>query len=192
MQSNTRKLEAMKKIFIVLVTGSIFFASCKNNGQSTKKDNDNKKDTTGRASVNDIMAGYLDLKNALANDNSHEASIHARAISGALEKFDKKTLSPQQISIYNDLEDDIKENAEHISTSEIDHQREHFQILSEDMYQLLNATGTNQTLYIDFCPMYDKGNGAIWISEIKEIKNPYMGSKMPSCGSIKKEISKEK
>jgi len=182
----------MKKIFIVLVTGSIFFASCNNNDQSTKKDNDNKKDTTGRASVNDIMAGYLDLKNALANDNSHEASIHARAISGALEKFDKKTLSPQQISIYNDLEDDIKENAEHISTSEIDHQREHFQILSEDMYQLLNATGTNQTLYIDFCPMYDKGNGAIWISEIKEIKNPYMGSKMPSCGSIKKEISKEK
>jgi hypothetical protein len=46
--------------------------------------------------------------------------------------------------------------------------------------------GSNRKLYQDYCPMADDGKGAIWISEIKEIKNPYQGSKMLTCGSIKK------
>jgi hypothetical protein len=36
--------------------------------------------------------------------------------------------------------------------------------------------------------MYENGKGAVWISEYKEIKNPYLGTKMLTCGSIKKEF----
>jgi hypothetical protein len=46
----------------------------------------------------------------------------------------------------------------------------------------------NQTLYKDFCPMYNEGKGATWISETREIKNPYLGKKMATCGSVKEEI----
>jgi len=36
-----------------------------------------------------------------------------------------------------------------------------------------------------FDQMYNKGKGAFWISETKEIKNPYMGKAMSNSGSIK-------
>jgi len=35
--------------------------------------------------------------------------------------------------------------------------------------------------------MAGDGKGAIWISETKEIKNPYYGKKMLSCGSMKEQ-----
>ncbi len=36
--------------------------------------------------------------------------------------------------------------------------------------------------------MYNDGKGGIWLSETKEIKNPYLGGKMPKCGTVQKEI----
>ncbi len=85
--------------------------------------------------------------------------------------------------------DSIKENAEHIrdNAGKLDHQREHFALLSKDVIDLINIFGSPQKLYQDFCPMYDDNKGATWISETKEIKNPYYGSKMLTCGSVKKE-----
>jgi hypothetical protein len=59
-------------------------------------------------------------------------------------------------------------------------------LLSKDVNDLIKVFGTNKKLYQDYCPMADDGKIAIWISEIKEIKNPYKGSKMLTCGSVKK------
>lgn len=61
-------------------------------------------------------------------------------------------------------------------------------MLSRDVDDLLGVFGTSKVLYQDFCPMYEDGKGAVWISEYKEIKNPYLGTKMLTCGSIKKEL----
>jgi hypothetical protein len=36
--------------------------------------------------------------------------------------------------------------------------------------------------------MYNNGKGASWLSETKEVKNPYMGKSMPTCGTLKEEI----
>ena len=90
-------------------------------------------------------------------------------------------------SLEKDIIDDAKEHAEHISRSEMDHQREHFKTLSKDIIDLVAITGTETTLYQQFCPMYDKGSA--WLSKEKEIKNPYYGSKMLSCGKVQKEIN---
>ncbi|WP_298392048.1 DUF3347 domain-containing protein, partial [Hydrotalea sp.] len=80
---------------------------------------------------------------------------------------------------------------EHIgaNSADIRHQREHFVMLSKDISDLIKAFGTGgQTLYKDFCPMANNGKGAIWISELKEIKNPYLGKAMPTCGTVKETI----
>ena len=92
---------------------------------------------------------------------------------------------------YMDLADDLKEHAEHIGANagKIAHQREHFVMLSKDVADLIKTFGNGgQTLYKDFCPMANNGKGAIWISELKEIKNPYQGSKMLTCGSVKETL----
>ena len=100
------------------------------------------------------------------------------------------SISKEQMKTYMDIADDLKENAEHIgeNAGKLDHQREHFVLVSKDINDLIATFGTKQKLYQDFCPMADEGKGAIWISETKEIKNPYLGAKMPTCGTIKKEL----
>ena len=41
------------------------------------------------------------------------------------------------------------------------------------------------TVYYQYCPMANGDKGAYWLSTIKEIKNPYFGDAMLSCGETK-------
>jgi hypothetical protein len=136
-----------------------------------------------------ILAGYINLKNSLAEDNGSDAAKCGQEILDAVSKFDNSSLAPEQKKTFLGLVGDIKENSEHIheNADKIAHQREHFEMLSKDMTDLVKSVGTNKTLYVDSCPMYDNGKGT-WLSEIKEIKNPYLGKKMDTCGAIKETI----
>ncbi len=191
----------MKNIFTGLLIFAISLSACtsrdktdetKNkNSDSTQSNFQTKNETTkGTASMKAIVDGYLQLKNSLANDNGSDAASAGKTIMEAVDKMDKSSLSAEQKKSFEDLADDIKENAEHCSTNgnKIEHQREHFEMLSQDMYDLVKAFGGGQTLYYDHCPMYNEKKGANWLSETKEIKNPYLGKKMPTCGSIKEEL----
>ena len=96
-----------------------------------------------------------------------------------------------QKKIYDEDEGELKEHAEHIgkNADDIKHQRSHFSMMSEVMYYLVRAFGGGQVLYHDHCPMYNKDKGgAMWLSETKEIKNPYFGNEMPKCGSVEEII----
>jgi hypothetical protein len=187
---------------ILLLSFSVIYTACGNN-TNTPKESSVNKDTSSQASnttinneekkggtINDVLSGYLNLKNALTNDNGKEAASAADEINAALTKVDESALTSEQKKVYSDVKDDIKEHAEHIGSngSNIAHQREHFDLLSHDMIDLVKATGSSQTLYKDFCPMYNNKKGALWLSESKEIKNPYFGQKMPKCGIVKEEI----
>ena len=199
----------MKKIiFSIITAGSILLAAC-NNKSSDKKENKTDtsqtaatnvdtsiKPTTAstatnqQASIREILAGYLQMKNAFAKDNSKDAAAAGNQMVKTFENFNKTSLTAEQAKIYNDIEDDAKEHAEHVglNAGNIKHQREHFEMLSKDIYQLVKTFGGGQKLYYDHCPMYNDGKGANWISETKEIANPYLGKSMPTCGTVKEEL----
>ena len=148
-------------------------------------------DPKAAASLKLVVDHYLHIKNALAGDNSNEAANGGKAMAEAMAKVDKAAMTPEQQKVYAENEDDLKEHAEHIGKNEgnIEHQREHFAQMSEDVYALVKAFGGGQALYHDHCPMYDNNKGALWLSETKEVKNPYFGSKMATCGSVKEVIN---
>lgn len=197
-------------IMVAIAATTLAIAACNtgNDKTTTSKENDKTGDTsmamhqqltnhaTGTQNaamfpIKAIIAGYLQMKNALANDNANDAAAAGKSIVELLNKVNQSTLSADQMKAYADLHDDIKENAEHIGSNadKIKHQREHFMMLSSDISDLIKAFGNNgQTLYKDFCPMANNGKGAIWISETKDIKNPYLGKSMPTCGTIKEEM----
>jgi hypothetical protein len=104
----------------------------------------------------------------------------------AISKVDKSLFTADQKKVYDDIEDDLKEHAEHIgeNAKDIDHQREHFTMMSEDVYDLVKAFGGGQMLYHDHCPMANDNKGAMWLSEMKEVKNPYFGGKMNECVKV--------
>jgi hypothetical protein len=147
-------------------------------------------DAKNTVSVKEIVSAYLQMKNAFTEDNSTGAATAGKKLEAAFINFDKSTLTAAQKKTYEDLEADAREHAEHIGTNggNIAHQREHFELLSKDIYDLVKAFGGGQVLYKDFDPMVNNGKGAFWISETKEIKNPYMGKAMLTSGSMKEEI----
>lgn len=195
---NAIKVAVHKYMLTGLVIATTTLAAC-NSATDTKQNNVSNNTTmheqattdTAAFSVKEIIASYLQVKNALAKDNAKDAATTATTMVAILDKINKASLPANQLKTYNELQDDIKENAEHIGENQdkIEHQREHFEMLSKDIVDLIKIFGNGgQTLYKDFCPMANDGKGAIWISEVKEIKNPYLGSKMPECGTIKETI----
>ncbi len=158
--------------------------------QNTQPDKDIKMVAATFTSVDPAVASYiktlvteyLSVKNALINSNEAEAATASGKMYDTMKGFDKSLLSADQKKIYDDIESDLKEHAEHISKSKIDHQREHFATMSKDMYDMVKAFGAGMTLYHDHCPMYN--DGSMWLSETKDIKNPFYGDKMMTCGSV--------
>jgi hypothetical protein len=159
---------------------------------------DNKPDTAkptsavtpSNFSIKEVVGNYLKLKNALTRDDSKSAAAAGNAIVANLTSLDANSLSASHKKTFMEIADDAKEHSEHIGSNagKLEHQREHFAMLSKDVNDLIKTFGADQKLYQDFCPMYNDGKGSTWISETKEIKNPYYGSKMLTCGSVKKEL----
>ncbi len=147
-------------------------------------------DAKAAASIKEIIEHYLHIKNALANDDGKEAANGGSAMEKAIGKLDKSLLTAEQKAAYDVNEEEMKEHAEHISENadKISHQRSHFVMMSEVVYDLVKNFGGGRPLYHDHCPMARDNKGAMWISEMKEIKNPYMGSSMPKCGSVEEVI----
>ncbi len=145
---------------------------------------------TSSFSTTDIIDNYLKIKNALTKDDTNSAAKAAKILYKTFNAANSDNLTVSQKKEYLDIAEDAKEHSEHIgdNAGKIDHQREHFAILSKDISDLIKLLGSNQKLYQDYCPMYNEGKGAIWISETKEIKNPYYGSQMLTCGSLKKTL----
>ncbi|PWA10112.1 DUF3347 domain-containing protein [Flavobacterium laiguense] len=170
----------MKNIIlsILLVT----FTIGSSNAQNTK--------VKSQFSIDKIVTNYLTLKNALTKDDAKSAASAGKVLYAAFNTVNVNSIDAKLKKDYLDIAESAKENAEHIgdNAGKIDHQREHFVSLSKDINDLIKLFGTKQKLYQDFCPMADDGKGAIWISEIKDIKNPYYGSKMLTCGSMRKAL----
>jgi len=207
-----------KIFFSVLAISSIIITACNNGGSKNEKEVQDmstmKKDSAqpitatddkdvkavaitytnvdikAAASIKEIVDHYLHIKNALANDNGNEAANGAKAMEEALGKLDKSLLTAEQKAAYDKNEDELKEHAEHIAKNgdKIEHQRSHFAMMSEVVYELVKDFGAGLPLYHIHCPMARDNQGAMWISETKEIKNPYFGAKMPACGTVEEVI----
>ncbi len=129
----------------------------------------------------------MTLKEALVATDQDAAAMAGSNMVNSLKGFDVSGYTVEQQQELKDIITDATEHAEHVGKSEMDHQREHFKMLSKDMMDMVAITGTETTLYQQFCPMYDKGSA--WLSMEKDIKNPYYGSKMMTCGKVEKEIN---
>lgn len=134
-----------------------------------------------------ILTDYFKLKDALVADDNAKAKELGASLATTLGKLDISEYTDTQQSDLKDIVEDAVEHAEHISESDIAHQREHFKVLSKDVTDMVAITGTENTVYQQFCPMYD--GGSAWLSTSKDVKNPYYGSKMLTCGKVQKEIN---
>jgi copper chaperone CopZ len=132
---------------------------------------------------------YFALKDALVKDDGTTASSKALALTTAIKGVDMKSMSSEEHSAWMKVEKDLLMHAEHIGeTKDIAHQREHFSMLSENIYTLVKVFRLDKTVYLQHCPMYNDGEGANWLSKENAVKNPYYGSSMLTCGKTTETI----
>ncbi|MCU7613725.1 DUF3347 domain-containing protein [Chryseobacterium sp. GMJ5] len=126
-----------------------------------------------------LYQNYIQLKSSLASDDRKKTSMAAgeflkTASTVHVKSIDDKTL--------NSLKSDAKiiEQAKNIET-----QRKAFFTMSDIMIGLAKENKmSDQTIFVQYCPMA-KGS---WLSNEKQIVNPYYGKSMVSCGNVKSEI----
>lgn len=120
----------------------------------------------------EILSQYLSIKDALVDSDRFEASAAAKEM------------------LKTDQPDDIKTALVTISNSStIEEQREAFEKLSIEFYNLVKAGDSEQdVIYKQYCPMAFGNKGAFWLSTEKEIMNPYFGDAMLRCGRIEETL----
>lgn len=146
--------------------------------------------TTFKNQFKKVFEQYLNLKDDLVKDDNKAAKEAATGLLNAMGKVDMKLLTSNDAhNHWMLISKEINASATSISkTSEIEVQRNHFIHLSAHLIKSVKLFGVDQQVYEQFCPMASNNNGAYWISLSKEIKNPYFGKAMPTCGETKTTI----
>lgn len=138
-------------------------------------------------SFNDVIKPYLEMKDAFVKNDVKQVSAFAKKTSKSLKALDTGSLGKmEQLHIKKSIEmiDAISEN------DDLKNQRNYFVLLNENIVPIaMNADGNNQILFVQKCPMANNNKGAIWLSTEKDIKNPYYGDDMLTCGSVIEEIN---
>lgn len=117
-----------------------------------------------------MMSTYLEIKDALVSDDSKAAQTAAMKMA----KMDSDmTPMANAIAGSNDLME----------------QRKSFSKMSTVLYSKAKDKNLDDALYWNHCPMANGGAGANWLSMQEKIQNPYMGQKMPGCGSVQETLN---
>ena len=180
-------MKNLKISVIVMLLLTVSFTNAQEKEKMNHDHNHNKMmDMKGDTKAEAILSDYFSLKDALVADDSEKAVEASTKLVASLKAFDESNYTAKEQKELTDIIEDATEHAEHISKSEIAHQREHFKVLSKDITDIIAITGTKNKLYQQFCPMYDKGSA--WLSTKEEVRNPYYGSRMLKCGKVQKTI----
>lgn len=137
-----------------------------------------------------LASSYLTLKDALVSTNSEEAKKEINEVSVLLNKVDMSLVKDDAHSYWMEQLTAIQVHSEKIAASDdIEEQRKQFDFLSQALIKSVKVFGIEEaTLYVQHCPMANDNNGADWLSSEEEIRNPYFGDKMLTCGSVKTTI----
>lgn len=140
--------------------------------------------------LNDVYSLYIALKNSFFEGDQGKIKSLASQTSLTLSKIDETNVKGELLTAWKKDQASINKALEKIqSGGSLDEQRKAFSQLSDNVYTAIKRFKLmGKTSYYQFCPMAFNNKGAYWLSETKEIRNPYFGEKMPNCGSTKETL----
>ena len=153
----------MKKIIIIALV--LFIAVANTNAQNNADSNLSSP----------VLQSYFNIKNALIAGNSSTASESATSLVEMLGKFSNTAVSGASLKAL------MKDAGTIAGSKNLDKQRSSFANLSINMAVVVKAAKlAARPVYYAYCPM----KKAYWLSSEVEIKNPYYGNAMLTCGEV--------
>ena len=121
--------------------------------------------------TNKLLDNYITVKNALVSGDSKAASQAVTALQQSIQAEDNFA---QKDAL-------LKATATMAKAGDIDKQRAAFNDVSTNMWQVVKGSDkVAEPVFYQYCPMKE----AYWLSKEKEIKNPYYGAAMLTCGNV--------
>jgi Cu(I)/Ag(I) efflux system membrane fusion protein len=161
------------------------------NASKEEKDTESLSiDKQTKEALQPLYSAYLKWKDALVNDNFEVAQKEAVTMKTILDKINMGLFKGDTHNIWMVYQSNLSKSLEHVHHfSDIEQLRKTFQPVSTTMIEMTNTFNpVGEIIYVQHCPMADNNKGADWLSVEKEIKNPYFGSSMLTCGEVTKEI----
>ena len=140
-----------------------------------------------REDLQKVYEAYLPMKNAFVDSDPAGVAESGKELLSALEEVDMGLLEGDAHMEWMELLGVMNGTMEIITGSEdIEKQRNAFAEFNPAFYRAVKTFGLQQgTVYYQFCPMALDNQGAYWLSSIEEIRNPYFGDAMMSCGETR-------
>jgi len=141
-------------------------------------------DPAFKKQLQDVYNAYINMKNAFVASDAEKVQAEAGKVKSDLDAVDmellKGDLHMKWMSSLNIMESEISKISD---TSDLSEQRVAFAKFNDAFYNSLELFGIHDgVVYYQYCPMANGNEGAYWLSEIDEIRNPYFGDEMLSCG----------
>jgi Cu(I)/Ag(I) efflux system membrane fusion protein len=144
-------------------------------------------DPAFREQFHEVYEAYIRMKNAFVASDATEIQRRAKEVRSALRVVDMELLEGDShmtwMKFLETLDSEISSIA---NNSDLQPQRKVFSSFNDVFYKTVKTFGLPEGIvYYQYCPMANGDQGAFWLSEIKEIRNPYFGEEMLSCGETR-------
>ena len=128
-----------------------------------------------------IIKEYLMLKDDLVASN-YEKAHHRIAL--LVKNIKEVSLKDSNLSsIIDAMKLDLNQMEQSKNLEDL---RKAFRNFSQNIVLLKNESPYLSNYIVQFCPMASENMGGVWLSDSKQIRNPYFGESMLECGSIQK------
>jgi len=129
-----------------------------------------------------VLPNYYTMKDAFVESDSKKVSQLASEMNTKLTTIKENELGGME-------QKNIKKSKELLSmiseSDDLENQRNHFVGLNQTIIPLFkNVESFSNTVFVQKCPMANSNKGASWLSTEQEIRNPYYGEAMMTCGSV--------
>ena len=131
-----------------------------------------------------VVESYFLIKNNLVKDQMPTKAV--QTLTQALAKVSTDGTGKDNAK-WEKIKSGLTEATAKIKASkDIASARTHFSSLSTQVIKLTETYKLNTAVvYKDYCPMAFDNKGGYWLSETEDIKNPYFGASMLTCGEVK-------
>lgn len=115
---------------------------------------------------------YIAVKTALVNTDASNTAAQASSLNTALSTLEVEEATKTAVQTMMNAKD-------------VEVQRKAFELVTSGIEKLVDGAIVSGQIYKQYCPMAFDFKGAYWLSNSKEINNPYFGDKMLRCGTVK-------
>ncbi len=165
----------MKNLLSVLALTVVLSACGEKPAQETSDKPATQAEVAQSVTKEGAIADYMALKNAFVQTAVDAAQEAAKNLVESLkaEDMDEATINAASIIMTSD---------------DIEAQRAAFKTITDNMVSKIKESGTETGVYVQYCPMAFGNTGASWLSLSEDIKNPYFGDKMLTCGKVEEKL----